>query len=348
MGISHPFPAQVSVSAQRSFERYTIEGYGHTMIPRRSGRYRERLVTWKPVGRVRDWIQDFFLGGAHRLADLRYAAHPPDEWHAHPDQRHDHSPFLSKFGFMTERSGAVDVEFFVSEIKPPEKQKRPENADDAATARNRDDRLKSRSASARARLGRLDAILADYRAKLKIGSDYSADDFDKDRDKSAAQRAQDLIRKLEEERKQAKAANAARLDKVRKEARMAQRLNDADGERSRDDDDDDDAAADANGSRGRDDAAVRNPLKRRPKVVGAKLKPDDDDDAAEKPKETVFDFSKTKDFGGVEVVTPGGEKVIDFSGARPDAAAAVDLLTGDAGVEEAKGDDSGVEESKRT
>ena len=54
----------------------------------------------------------------------------------------------------------------------------------------------------------LDAILADYRSRLKLGSDYSADDFDKDRDRSAADRAAELIRKLETERARQRADRA--------------------------------------------------------------------------------------------------------------------------------------------
>ena len=290
----------VSVSARRSFERYTVEGYGHCRLPGRTGTYRERLVTWKPVGRVRDMIQDFFLGGAHRLADLRYAAHPPDEWHAHPDQRYAESSFLSKFGFMTERSGAVDVEFSVVEVRPRSKKVKL-NA--LTPSEDRAERLKSRSASARARLNRLDAILADYRSKLKVGSDYTADDFDKNKGRSAAQRAAELIRKLEDERASAK------VDRPH-EMGSTTRARPAPTPRS----------------------TTRNPLADGARVVEPKPKGD-----------TVLDFSKTFTVGGVEVTKPDGERVIDFSrGAAPldiltgDAAASAPDETG---VAESKKDD---------
>ena len=290
----------VSVSARRSFERYTVEGYGHCRLPGRTGTYRERLVTWKPVGRVRDMIQDFFLGGAHRLADLRYAAHPPDEWHAHPDQRYAESSFLSKFGFMTERSGAVDVEFSVVEVRPRSKKVKL-NA--LTPSEDRAERLKSRSASARARLNRLDAILADYRSKLKVGSDYTADDFDKNKGRSAAQRAAELIRKLEDERASAK------VDRPH-EMGSTTRARPAPTPRS----------------------TTRNPLADGARVVEPKPKGD-----------TVLDFSKTFTVGGVEVTKPDGERVIDFSrGAAPldiltgDAAAPA---PDGAGVAESKKDD---------
>ena len=186
----------VAVFARRRFERHTVEGYGHFRLPAKPRPLsRERLQTWAPVGRIRDQLQDFFLGGAHRLKDLRYAAHPPDEWGAHPDRPPKNSGFLCKFGFMTRAAGCIDVRCGAVEAR-----RRPAPVEVISNDERRARYLGGRPAAARDRFAKLDAILADYRSRLKLGSDYSADDFDKDRDRSAADRAAELIRKLEAER----------------------------------------------------------------------------------------------------------------------------------------------------
>ena len=186
----------VAVFARRRFERHTVEGYGHFRLPAKPRPLsRERLQTWAPVGRIRDQLQDFFLGGAHRLKDLRYAAHPPDEWGAHPDRPPKDSGFLCKFGFMTRAAGCIDVRCGAVEAR-----RRPAPVEVISNDERRARYLGGRPAAARDRFAKLDAILADYRSRLKLGSDYSADDFDKDRDRSAADRAAELIRKLEAER----------------------------------------------------------------------------------------------------------------------------------------------------
>jgi hypothetical protein len=186
----------VAVFARRRFERHTVEGYGHFRLPAKpQSTKRERLQTWAPVGRTRDQLQDFFLGGAHRLKDLRYAAHPPDEWGLHPDAPPKDSGFLCKFGFVTRSSGCVDVRVGVTEAARPGAPVTPLTHDERRLAY-----LGKRPPATRDRFAKLDAILADYRSRLKLGSDYTHDDFDKDRERSAADRAAELIRKLEEER----------------------------------------------------------------------------------------------------------------------------------------------------
>jgi len=99
----------VGVSARRSFDRFTVEGYAHFRLPTTTTMKTERLVSWRPAARMRDKLQDFFLGGAHRLMDMRYTAYPPADWEPDPKRRNIESSFLCKFGFVTERSGAVDV-----------------------------------------------------------------------------------------------------------------------------------------------------------------------------------------------------------------------------------------------
>ena len=144
------------------------------------------------------------------------------------------------------------------------------------------------------------------RSRLKLGSDYSADDFDKDRDRSAADRAAELIRKLEAERARQRADRAP--PKARAAAAVA-----------------------------RAEATAAAPTLERP-TPAAPRSPADPVVSVENPEgDTILDYSKP---GGVEVTAGtvtrhrSGETVIDFSrtGAR---AAAPDLLTGD-GVEESK------------
>ena len=292
----------VAVFARRRFERHTVEGYGHFRLPAKPQPLsRERLQTWAPVGRIRDQLQDFFLGGAHRLKDLRYAAHPPDEWGAHPDRPPKDSGFLCKFGFMTRAAGCIDVRCGAVEAR-----RRPAPVEVLSNDERRARYLGGRPAAARDRFAKLDAILADYRSRLKLGSDYSADDFDKDRDRSAADRAAELIRKLETERARQRADRAP--PKARAAAAVA-----------------------------RDEAPSRAPTLERGQLA-APRSPADPVVSVENPAgDTILDYSKP---GGVEVTAGtvtrhrSGETVIDFSrtGAR---AAAPDLLTGD-GAEESK------------
>lgn len=60
-----------------------------------------QVKTWCPVGNLSDQMADFFIGGAHRLSDLRYAAGTASS-HEHATQR-----YLTKFGFTTRNSGSV-------------------------------------------------------------------------------------------------------------------------------------------------------------------------------------------------------------------------------------------------
>ena len=311
----------VSVSAQRSFERYTVEGYAHWRLPTKTGRFVERLVTWKPVGRIRDRLQDFFLGGAHRLADMRYAAHPPDAWHANWDRRGVETSFLSKFGFMAERSGAVDVVCNVTEVL------RPRSARAPTPAELKDERLRNRSAAARSRLGKLDNILAEYRKKLKLGSDYSAEDFSRNKDRSAADRARELIGKLEGERKGARTTRSAG-------PRRPRAASGGDG----------DAEATANPlAAGAADAPL---LARQAAGVGAEggMLGSDSDASVENPDgDVIIDVTKPLDrqvTSGTVTRKKGQDTVVDFSRAYDTAGDPGDLLTGDAD------DDDGVEESK--
>ena len=63
-----------------------------------------QVSTWRPSGTIQSQLADFFIGGGHRLKDLKYVAHPPKTESGTHKQR-----FLSKFGFATRSSGRVRV-----------------------------------------------------------------------------------------------------------------------------------------------------------------------------------------------------------------------------------------------
>ena len=290
----------VAVFARRRFERHTVEGYGHFRLPAKPRPLsRERLQTWAPVGRIRDQLQDFFLGGAHRLKDLRYAAHPPDEWGAHPDRPPKDSGFLCKFGFMTRAAGCIDVRCGAVEAR-----RRPAPVEVLSNDERRARYLGGRPAAALDRFAKLDAILADYRSaqaglrllgrRLRQGP----------RPLGRRPRRRELIRKLEAER--------ARRPRGPRAAEGARRRGRRPGR---------------GGGRRRWDADLAAPRSPADPVV-----------SVENPEgDTILDYSKpggVEVTAGTVTRHRSGETVIDFSrtGAR---AAAPDLLTGD-GVEESK------------
>mmetsp|Transcript_31262 Transcript_31262/g.110016 ORF Transcript_31262/g.110016 Transcript_31262/m.110016 type:complete len:574 (+) Transcript_31262:287-2008(+) len=177
----------VAVSSRRSFARYNVEGYAFWRLPSKQGVFDTSLSTWKPLGRVTDQLQDFFLGGAHRLADLRYSKYAPDAWHADIDKRTEsdrrtaaQSSFASKFGFVTSHTGGtVQLRCSVLELHP-----KPAFAPVLATKTGPD-------------RGAIDAILTDLKRSLRT---QSLADFDRDRTRSATDRAKELIAKLQAER----------------------------------------------------------------------------------------------------------------------------------------------------
>ena len=63
-----------------------------------------QVSTWRPSGTIQSQLADFFIGGGHRLKDLKYVAHPPKTESGTHKRR-----FLSKFGFATRSSGRVRV-----------------------------------------------------------------------------------------------------------------------------------------------------------------------------------------------------------------------------------------------
>lgn len=167
------------VTSRRSFDRYVVEGYTYWRLPTQPGYSRHTLRTWKPTSTLSRHIQDFFLGGGQRLADLRYVAYPPDEYY--PKGR-DHSvldPTLaSKFGFVTQTSGFLSLAADVA-IRSPS----------AATSLVPSHKSRGRQA--------IDNILANL--KQSLGKESKLD-FDRDKARSARVRAAELIRQLQAER----------------------------------------------------------------------------------------------------------------------------------------------------
>ncbi|CAN0494237.1 unnamed protein product, partial [Ectocarpus sp. 8 AP-2014] len=86
----------LAVSSLDGLARHRVEGYGYVPFPRQPGAHELHIRTWRP---------DFFVGGAHRLHDPRYASKPGSF----------RGTFLSRFGFRTETSGTLRVRLHLAE-----------------------------------------------------------------------------------------------------------------------------------------------------------------------------------------------------------------------------------------
>ena len=164
------------VSSVHSFERHRIQGYGYARLPVAAGSKEAEISTWRPAGDFSSQLADFFVGGANRLSDLRYIAHPPASGQQGDPSR---TRFLSKFGFLTHSSGKVRVRVHAMEHRaPPVDVMAPGQKSGAARKPLVDKLMRMYSFDGS---GTLDI------AKLNKGG-------------SSAQRASDLIKKLQEER----------------------------------------------------------------------------------------------------------------------------------------------------
>ncbi|CAM9461081.1 unnamed protein product, partial [Ectocarpus sp. 13 AM-2016] len=101
----------LAVSSLDGLARHRVEGYGYVSFPRQAGAHELHIRTWRPVCSIRTHLQarddtkDFFVGGAHRLHDPRYASKPGNF----------RGTFLSRFGFRTETSGTLRVRLHLAE-----------------------------------------------------------------------------------------------------------------------------------------------------------------------------------------------------------------------------------------
>jgi len=163
------------VSSVHSFERHRIQGYGYTRLPVTAGSKEVEVSTWRPSGDFSSQLAEFFVGGANRLSDLRYIAHPPTAVH----QGHaPHTRFLSKFGFMTNSAGKVRVRVHALEHRAP-----PEDV------------------GAGQKAGPARKPLVEKLMRMYSFDGSGTLDFAKlNKGGSSAQRASDLIKKLQEER----------------------------------------------------------------------------------------------------------------------------------------------------
>ncbi|CAN0098763.1 unnamed protein product, partial [Discosporangium mesarthrocarpum] len=95
----------LAVSSLDSFSRHRVQGYGHVSFPSKPGAHDLSVRTWRPDNSVRARVQEFFVGGAHRLNDPRYMSRPGS----------CKGTFLSRFGFRTESSGTVRLRMYIVE-----------------------------------------------------------------------------------------------------------------------------------------------------------------------------------------------------------------------------------------
>ncbi|CAN0210816.1 unnamed protein product, partial [Hapterophycus canaliculatus] len=73
-GIGERPQVLLAISSLDSLARHRVEGYGYVSFPRQAGAHELLIRTWRPVCTLRTHLQDFFVGGAHRLHDPRYAS----------------------------------------------------------------------------------------------------------------------------------------------------------------------------------------------------------------------------------------------------------------------------------
>jgi hypothetical protein len=76
--------------------RHRLEGYGYHHLSDRPGSCDVEIKTWRPVGKIRDQMRDFFLGNAVYLKDEQFV-----------DSVNKTAAALNRFGVLTQSSGSV-------------------------------------------------------------------------------------------------------------------------------------------------------------------------------------------------------------------------------------------------
>lgn len=165
-------------SSRRSFDRCVVEGYTHWRLPTTTTAGDVDLRTWRPLSTVRDQVQDFFVGGAHRLADLRYARYAPDDYDTKP------RPVNSKYGFLAQTSGTIRLKGRVVTAKAKTPPTVVAKSEAEVMEKSRGRRI-------------IDSILENLRSSLKTGEL----EWDPDESRLARDRALELIQKLRAERR---------------------------------------------------------------------------------------------------------------------------------------------------
>lgn len=78
--------------------RHKLEGYGYHHLSDQPGSHDLEVSTWRPVGKIRDQMQDFFLGNAAYLKDEHFV-----------DSVNKTASALNRFGVLTHSSGSVRI-----------------------------------------------------------------------------------------------------------------------------------------------------------------------------------------------------------------------------------------------
>lgn len=78
--------------------RHKLEGYGYHHLSDQPGSHDLEVRTWRPVGKIRDQMQDFFLGNAAYLKDEHFV-----------DSVNKTASALNRFGVLTHSSGSVRI-----------------------------------------------------------------------------------------------------------------------------------------------------------------------------------------------------------------------------------------------
>ena len=81
------------------FGRHRLEGYGYHHLSDQPGHCEIEIRTWKPIGSIRDQMDDFFLGNAMYLKDEHFVN----------TINHTTATALNKFGVLTQSSGTIKL-----------------------------------------------------------------------------------------------------------------------------------------------------------------------------------------------------------------------------------------------
>lgn len=173
----------IQVTSKQSFERYVVEGYAYARLDGLNGRSDKSMLTWRPSSTIRRHVQDFFLGGGHRLADIRSVASchavagAPRETATTTDEKESF-----RFGFSTKTSGYVHIATTYDAVRTKRRNQQP-----TALSRGRQ---------------AIDKILASL--KESSADSNSLEGESQENEKPARDRAQELISKLQAEREKIK------------------------------------------------------------------------------------------------------------------------------------------------
>ncbi|KAJ8608236.1 hypothetical protein CTAYLR_009474 [Chrysophaeum taylorii] len=163
-----PPTAHFQFVSRRSFGRSVVEGYTYWRLKTDEHKtpHRAALRAWRPDGGLSATCFDFFLGGANRLLDARFAS-------SHQDKSH----------FVSVTAGTLFVSLTVEPYEPPPKPQDHPHQPPPPKSRGRET---------------IDRILNNL--KIKLQDDERKFQFDPDKSRSARERAAELIKNLQMQR----------------------------------------------------------------------------------------------------------------------------------------------------